>query len=90
MNTAHLILALAGLYVSLGVFVALGVLLGGLGKIDHAVSESTWGFKMLVVPGLAALWPLMLMRWIRGTGHPPSERNAHRKTAKPSTGGVGS
>lgn len=78
MNTPQLILALIGLYAGLGIVVAVGVVFSGFRKIDHTARASTWGFKLLVFPGLVAFWPLMLGRWITGAGLPPEERNSHR------------
>ena len=27
------------------------------------------GFRLIVLPGVAALWPLLLLRWCKGSGH---------------------
>ena len=42
---------------------------------------STWGFKLMIIPGAMALWPLMLKRWISKSSAPPEEKNAHRIAA---------
>jgi hypothetical protein len=53
----------------------------GVGRIDPAARGSTWGFRLMIVPGVVALWPLLLRRvWLRKP--PPEERNAHRRAAR--------
>ena len=64
------------LYAALGCFAALAFQLRGMRAVDPNTQGSTWGFRVLVTPGLIALWPLMLWAWRRG--HLPAERNAHR------------
>ena len=53
----------------------------GIGRVDRAAASAGWGFRALVAPGCAALWPVLLTRWIRGR-NPPEERNAHRVRAR--------
>lgn len=53
----------------------------GLGRLDTAARRGAWGFRVLISPGLVALWPWMLARAWRGTGQTPEENNAHRKRA---------
>ncbi len=60
-----------------GVFVFIGV-----GKIDPAAKDSTAGFRFLILFGSAALWPLLLKRWLRGAYYPPTENNDHRTRAR--------
>jgi len=66
------------------VYVGVGLLLlpwwhwRGLRRLDETAAKGPWGFRLLISPGLVALWPVMLQRARRGTGHPAEERNAHR------------
>lgn len=53
----------------------------GLRRLDGAAGAGPWGFRVLISPGLAALWPWLLRRAWRGTGQPPVERTAHRVAA---------
>lgn len=63
---------------ALGVYLAIGALFApmfsgrGAGAIDPNARAATWGFRVLVLPGAAALWPLLMLRWLRaargGTG----------------------
>ena len=29
----------------------------GVGRVDPAAASGTWGFRVLILPGAAALWP---------------------------------
>ena len=56
---------LAGLYIAAGVVFAGALLWRGLGKIDPAAGRSGWPFRMLIFPGLVALWPVCAAKWLR-------------------------
>lgn len=66
------------LYVALGTAFAVPFVLRGVARVDATAAQGTWGFRLAILPGAVAFWPLLLVRWIRGGGHPPAERNAHR------------
>lgn len=70
-----------GAYLALGLVFAVAFVLRGVDRIDPAAREGTWGFRLLAVPGSAAFWPLLLLRWMRGA-RPPEERTAHRLAAR--------
>jgi hypothetical protein len=63
---ANLLLTLAG-YLSIGVLAAIGLHAKGLRTIDPSVAGAGAFFRVLVTPGLIALWPLMLYRWAQAT-----------------------
>ena len=73
-------------YVALGIVFALAFVWKGAGRIDPVAREGTWGFRLLILPGSAALWPLLLRRWIAGPAVPPDEDNPHRRAAAASAG----
>jgi len=60
-------------FVFAGVFVSLGVQ-----KLDSEARGSGLAFRLLLLPGVSAFWPMFLARWIRGTVEPPLEKNPHR------------
>jgi hypothetical protein len=64
--------ALAGL-VFAGFFVSSGVQ-----KLDSEAQGSGVAFRLLILPGVAAFWPMLLERSIRGLLEPPIEKNPHR------------
>lgn len=74
----HLFLA----YIAIGAVFAVVFAWRGAGRIDPVAREGTWGFRLLILPGSAALWPLLLRRWLSGAESPPDERNAHRDAAQ--------
>ncbi len=71
----------AGAYLALGVVFALLFLLRGVERLDPAVRGSSVGFRLVVLPGVVTLWPLLLWRWARGRRGVPVEANAHRRAA---------
>ena len=75
-----LVAVVAG-YLGIGLLVAVPFVVRGIGRIDPAARGASWGFRLIVIPGVAIFWPLLLSRWWRGT-LPPLERNAHRDHAR--------
>ncbi|MFN7940257.1 MAG: hypothetical protein U0X73_01550 [Thermoanaerobaculia bacterium] len=69
------------IYLGLGFAFSLAFVFVGIGRIDPAARGAGWGFRLLVLPGAAALWPLLAWRWARGVSRPPIEANAHRRLA---------
>lgn len=59
-----LVLGLIGVYVGIGIIFASAFVSIGLARIDDAAKSSTIGFKLLIFPGAAALWPILLLRWL--------------------------
>jgi len=49
----------------------------GVQQVDSEAQGSGIGFRLLILPGVTAFWPVFLRRWIRGV-QPPIERNPHR------------
>ena len=62
---AQLLIQTVAVYVGLGAAFALVFLWRWVGRLDPAAEHGTWGFRVLVFPGVAALWPLFLIRLIR-------------------------
>lgn len=60
-NTA-LILAL--LYLVAGLVFAFFFLGKGIEKVDPAAHGSGRGFRLIILPGTIALWPLLLKKWM--------------------------
>ena len=68
-------------YAAVGFIFAIAFVWKGVGKIDPAAAEGTIGFRLLIIPGTIALWPILARRWLHLQG-PPEERNAHRDAAR--------
>ena len=71
-----------GAYLVCGLVFAIPFVLVGVKKIDPHAAHGSWGFRLLVIPGTMAFWPLLLRRWGTGAKEPPEECNAHRRTAR--------
>lgn len=59
-----LVIALA-VYGIAGVCFAVPFVWRGAGAIDPAAQGGTWGFRVFILAGVAALWPFMLVKWRR-------------------------
>lgn len=83
LDVATWIVRLAGAYAAAGLLFALLFLfvLRGVDRIDPSARAGSRGFRWIVLPGVAALWPLLLRRWLAGASEPPEESNAHRRVA---------
>jgi len=64
MALVQIILATAGAYALFGVVFALAFAVRGAGAIDHSVKGSHPAFRLLIIPGAAALWPFLLIKWV--------------------------
>ncbi|MDJ0864966.1 MAG: hypothetical protein QNK03_02585 [Myxococcota bacterium] len=69
------------LYLALGAAFALAFALFGVQRVDPTARHGSIGFRLVILPGVALLWPLLALRWWRGAG-PPAECNAHRIAAR--------
>lgn len=71
----NLLLSSLGVYLAIGAVFALGFVTLGVSRIDHAAKGAPVGFRLLIFPGATALWPWLLLRWIRRAeaGHWPRE-----------------
>jgi hypothetical protein len=75
MMIAAVLLILLGLYLAGGLLFAVPFVLLGVKKIDPHAMQGTWGFRLLIIPGAAVFWPLLLRRWLTGVPAPPEERS---------------
>ena len=54
-------------YATAGLLFALWFVIAGIGRFDAAARDSGYGFRLIVLPGVAALWPLLLKRSLEAT-----------------------
>jgi len=64
-------------YAAIGFLFASIFVFRGVQQVDSEAQGSGDGFRLLILPGVAAFWPMFLRRWVRGI-QPPIERNPHR------------
>lgn len=67
MLIAYSILVAISVYALVGVIFAVYFAAVGVKRIDPAAARSHWGFRVLIVPGAAAFWPMLLRRCFRAT-----------------------
>ena len=53
------------LYICCGIVFSIAFLFKGITKTDEAAHGSGWGFKVIIIPGAIALWPILLKKWIK-------------------------
>jgi hypothetical protein len=62
---AAVFLIVLGIYVTCGLVFAVPFVLAGVKKNDPHAARGSWGFRLLIIPGTLAFWPLL---HARGTG----------------------
>ena len=70
-------------YASLGLVFAVPFVWLGVWRLDSEAQGSGIGFRLLILPGVAAFWLMFAYRWRRGIAEPPVEKNPHRSSNKP-------
>ncbi len=75
-TTATILVRVIEIYFALGLLMLVPFQLWGLPRVD--ATGGTWGFRLIISPGIVALWPLLALRWRRASGKPPDESNLHR------------
>ena len=75
-------LILLAAYLACGILFAVPFVWFGVNSIDPHARRGTWGFRLLIIPGATALWPLLLSRWLKGLHEPPEECSPHRRAVK--------
>lgn len=65
-------------YAAAGFLFAIPFVIFGVQRIDPEARGTKLGFRLLIIPGITAFWPLILKRWLSGAVEPPLERNPHR------------
>lgn len=64
-DSVLLALSIFGGYLALGLVFSLLFLWRGLSKVDEDAKGSSFGFKLLLLPGLCFFWPQFLIKWIQ-------------------------
>lgn len=56
------------LYVAIGACVAVAFVSTGIGRVLPQPTTFTPAARLVLLPGAAALWPYVLLRWLRSPG----------------------
>ena len=71
MTGPELVLLVVGGYTLAGTAFALAFVTVGVTRLDPAARGTSWAFRALILPGSAALWPLLAVKWARHQGETP-------------------
>jgi hypothetical protein len=85
---AQFVVGVVEAYAVVGVVFAFLFLVRGVTRLDPRVAGAPKTLRLLILPGIVALWPLFAWRWIAGA-HEPIEDNPHRAKARASLTAVG-
>jgi hypothetical protein len=80
LEVARILVALFELYALTGLVFAGLFLPRAVTRLDPRVAAAPTTLRLLILPGVAALWPLLAWRWVSGAPE-PIERNPHRSKA---------
>lgn len=62
---ASIVLGIIAAYALVGAAFCAAFLARGLARVDHASHGSHPLFRVFIVPGVIALWPIVLRLWLR-------------------------
>jgi len=65
MNAAEWFVTLLTAYAAVGLAFGILFVVAGVHRIDSGAKGAGAGFRLLILPGVAALWPVLLLLWIR-------------------------
>ena len=65
MDAARTLIALVELYALAGLAFSLPFLALGLPRLDDAARGTHPGFRLVILPGVVALWPALALTWAR-------------------------
>jgi hypothetical protein len=65
MNIVSFLLVIVAVYLSAGFVFAIPFVIKGVTKIDEGAHGSTWGFRIIIIPGVIVFWPLLFRKWSR-------------------------
>ncbi len=51
------------MYYALGVLFAIVFITMGISKVDEGAKETSIGFRLILIPGIALFWPVLLNKW---------------------------
>ncbi len=68
MSSAELILLVVVSYLAVGLVFGLAFVAVGVTRLDPAARGTSASFRLLILPGSVALWPLLAAKWVRRGG----------------------
>ena len=77
MSIIYIILVVVVIYLVAGLVFAIPFVIKGVTKIDEGAKGSTWGFRIIIIPGTIVFWPVLLKKWMK--------ENKRKKFIEPAT-----
>lgn len=71
-EAAQALVGVLAAYAALGLAFALAFVTRGVASIDAEAQGLPWRVRLILLPGAAALWPLMLWKWLKRQPPPVS------------------
>lgn len=65
MNIVSFLLIVVTVYLLVGFIFSIPFVIKGVTRIDESARGSTWGFRIIIIPGTIVFWPLLLKKWIK-------------------------
>lgn len=65
---AEIVAGLLAAWACAGLLFAMAFVTSGIHRVDPNTRGAGWGFRLIITPGVIALWPLLLRRWLRAGG----------------------
>jgi hypothetical protein len=62
---AEVILYICLVYSLCGLAVGVPFVLGGVDRVDASARGASIGFRLIILPGTVALWPIIATKWIK-------------------------
>ena len=65
----EILLIVTGIYIVFGLLFAILFVIKGVDKVDEGAHGGSIGFRLIIIPGVMAFWPLLLQKWLRALKH---------------------
>ena len=65
MSFVDAFLLVTGLYMAIGLLIGVAFIIKGVTTVDSTAHGAPWSFRLIILPGAAALWPAVLRWWLR-------------------------
>jgi hypothetical protein len=73
MIVIEILFVIMGVYVLIGLLFAILFVIKGVDKIDEGAHGGSIGFRLIIIPGVMAFWPLLLKKWVQASKHKDHE-----------------
>lgn len=70
MGVADVMLVTLAAYATIGLACGFAFVARGVNRVDPVAAHAGVGVRLLLLPGAAALWPVLLMKWWRARAGP--------------------